>query len=291
VGGERAGQQLADRVNKGATIQQVNTALKQTNSPNLVQPAKDVLRNQRVAQSLPSKSSIATDKPALSGNTRSTEIGSSIRSAALNPNSNVATRGSIGGGKLVSNRPSMAPTSESQLRSQIGNAVRSSPTGTIGRSELTRSTRGTSEGSSNSVRSTTGNRDTGLRLSSGNNMSSRSTGGSLGSSSTRSLSPSIGSGNSSSSFRSVPSTGGNLSGSNSRGSISGGNLGGSSRGNISGGSSSFSGSRGSVGGSSMGGSSFGGSRGSSGGSFGGSGSRGGSMGGGGGSRGGGGGKR
>ena len=51
VGGERAGQQFADRVNKGATIQQVNTALKQTNSPNLVQPAKDVIRNQRLAQS------------------------------------------------------------------------------------------------------------------------------------------------------------------------------------------------------------------------------------------------
>jgi hypothetical protein len=289
VGGERAGQQFADRVNKGATIQQVNTALKQTNSPNLVQPAKDVLRNQRLAQSLPSKSTVATDKPALSGNTRSTDIGNSIRNAALNSNTTVASRGAIGTGKVVSNRPSLAPTSESQLRSQIGSAVRSSPSGTIGRSDIARSTRGATEGSSNSVRSGTGSVDSGLRLSSGNNMSSRVTGGSsVGSSSARSLSPSIGSGNSSSSFRSAPSFGG-LSDSGSRGSFSGSsNPGSSSRGSLGSGSSNFSGSRGST----MGGSSFSGSRGSAGGSFGGGGSRGGSMGGGGGgSRGGGGGKR
>lgn len=274
VGGERAGQQFADRVNKGATIQQVNTALKQTSSSNLVQPAKDVLRNQRLAQSLPSKSSITTEKPALNGNTRSTDIGNSIRSATMNSNTTLGSRGgAIGTGKVISNRPSLAPTSESQLRSQIGSAVRSSPTGTIGRSDFTRSTRGISEGSSNSIRGTNGSGDAGLRLSSGNNMSNR---GGDGSSGSRSFSPSIGSGNSSSSFRSAPSTGG-FSDSGSRGSLSGGFPSGSSRSGFSGGTSNFSGSRGSAGGLS------GGSRGGS--------MGGGSLGGGGGSRGGGGGKR
>ncbi len=265
VGGERAAQQLADRVNKGATIQQVNTALKQTSSPTLVQPAKDVLRNQKVAQSLPNRSSVATEKPALSSSTRSTDIGNSIRNATLNSNSSVATRTTTGSSKVLTNRPSLAPISESQLRSQIGSAVRNAQPGTINRSvDVARTTRGTVEGGSSSLRSIAGSSNPALRLSSGNSFNGRNLGSSSSNfSSSRSSSPGFGTGSNSSTFRSMPSTG-SFPGSTSRGSFSGGNFGGTSRGFV-------------------GGSNFGGSRGSAGGSFGG-GSRGGGMGGGGGGK-------
>jgi hypothetical protein len=274
VGGERAGQQLADRVNKGATIQQVNNAIKQTSSSNLVQPAREVLKNQRVAQSLPSKSTVANERPVLSRSEANTVLN------RMADNSRRST--------------------EVQMRSQITDAVRRAPTGTIGRTDVARPdvTRSTSRGSSdalNTVRNMSGSSSNqNLRLSSGNNI-----GRTLGDSGSSSGRSSVGSGNSSSAYRNIPSTGGSSSrgsiggsGSSSRPSV-GGNFGGSSRPSVGGSNFGGSSSRPSVGGSnfggsrpSVGGSSFGGSRPSTGGSMGGS-----RGAGGGGGRAGGGGKR
>ena len=60
VGGEKMGQQFADRVAKGQAIQQANNALKQSSSMNVVQPASQVLKNQGLAQHLPAPGSTGT---------------------------------------------------------------------------------------------------------------------------------------------------------------------------------------------------------------------------------------
>lgn len=104
LGGEKAGQTLADRVNKGQMISEANRAVKQTGSNTIVQPAKEVLRNQNVARNLPTPAS----------------------------SSNKVTLDSMKG----SSRPSFAGN-DAALRNSINSAVRSAPSGSITRSSGT----------------------------------------------------------------------------------------------------------------------------------------------------------
>lgn len=84
LGGEKAGQQFVDRVSRGQSIQQVNNALKQSGSSNVVQPANQVLKNQSIAQSLPTvdKSSARTiDTSSARSMSLNQQISNSIRTA------------------------------------------------------------------------------------------------------------------------------------------------------------------------------------------------------------------
>lgn len=209
IGGDKAGQQLADRVAKGQAIQQVNQTLKQTSSSNVVQPAKDVLKNQAVARNLPSPDSTRSSQGTNVTSNKNPDLGSSLRSAATRGSSGDLTRTMSG-----SSRPSLASNRDAALRQQVDNAIRSAPTGSTGRGSdgIAGSTRGMSgsrgfEGSS-SARSSLGDSMQGSR-------SSSSAQGSLG--------------------RSFGSPGGGNVGS-SRGSFSGGSSMGGSRGGFSGGS-------------------------------------------------------
>lgn len=259
LGGERAGQQFADRVQKGQTIQSVNQALKQTNSNNLVQPASQVLRNQEVAKNLPAPTPSRTVQ---SANTTSKqgELASSIRNATLNQSSggikNTTGVGQTAMRNFSSSRPSLAANNEMVLRNQIDSAIRNAPAGSFNRSNMG----AMANRNPGSTRSFTGDMQ-GMRNNTGGLNSSRSS-NYLDNAGGRSFSP----GTSAGGFNggSIPNSGRSFSPGSSMGSSSMG------RGGFSGGS--------------MGG----GSRGFGGGGFGGGGGGGGGMGGGG-SRGGGGG--
>ncbi|MBL8821860.1 MAG: YXWGXW repeat-containing protein [Planctomycetia bacterium] len=271
IGGERAGQQFNDRLQRGRAIQDVNQALKQTSSNTVVQPAKNVLRNQEVARNLPSPDSVRKTPGAASANRANTtgDLSSAIRSAALNRNAGDIARNPTTTARLPSSRPSLAGNSESVLRSQINSAIRNAPADQLSRGSVSRSSdglrstgdagRGVGDTIRRSSSSFDGIRDSARSLDSSMSRSSRSvpdTGRSM-------LPPS---GGSSSTRNMLPSTG------SSRGSFNPGSSGSIGRGSM--GGSSMGGSRGGFGGGSMGGSRGG---------FGG--------GGGGGARGGGGGKR
>lgn len=132
IGGEQAGRNLADRVNKGQMIQDANRALKQAGSNNIVQPAREVLRNQTVARNLPAPSTTST--------ARTSDLNTSIRNATLSSSGKTSLdsmRTSSTASRTMNTRPTYAGN-EAALRNQINNAVRSAPTGTITRSEATR---------------------------------------------------------------------------------------------------------------------------------------------------------
>lgn len=266
-GGEKMGQQVADRIAKGQTIQQVNHALKQSSSMNVVQPAGQVLKNQTLAQNLPSPTSVRNVPGSATSISRSNDIGTSLRSA-VNSGGSTGVKSNLDANRTNFNRPSLAGSNQdAALRRNIDSAIRQAPAGSFTKSSSTRvlpsasGTGGTrnlsgSSGINSSQLSNSGTRS---------GMSSSTFPGSRGMSGSSNLGSSMGSGMRSSS-QSMPGS----SSMGSRGSIGSSNMG-SYRGSI--GSSSMGGSRGSMGGASMGG-----SRGSMGGGMGG-GSRGGGGGG------------
>ncbi|HMP16865.1 MAG TPA: YXWGXW repeat-containing protein, partial [Gemmatales bacterium] len=148
IGGERAALQLADRVNKGAAIQQVNTALRQTNSPNLVQPASEVLRNQRLAQNLPQRPT-ASERTA-GARPGTADVARNIRNAAASGSGNALNRDTGIARGASNSRPSLAASSDAQLRNQINNAIRNAPAGSISRPDINRTVRATTGNSGNS---------------------------------------------------------------------------------------------------------------------------------------------
>lgn len=284
VGGERAGQQFADRVQKGQTIQSVNQALKQTNSNNLVQPAQQVLRNQNVARTLPSPTTPRSAGAGAGAITTHGELANSLRNATLNSTQTGGARNTVGAntttaGRTVStSRPGLAANNETVLRNQINSAIRQAPTGSFDRNAAGSMTNNTARTTRNLGSDTQGIRS-GSNINPGRSSSYFD--------STAGRSSSMGSGttlpNSGRSFSPPSSNMGSSSVGSGRGNYGGsglgsGSMGGSTRGTISGGNPGGS-SRGTISGGSMGGSSRGGF---SGGSMGGGGSRGGSMGGGGG---------
>lgn len=276
LGGERASQQLNDRLQRGRAIQEVNQALKQTSSNTLVQPARNVLKNQEVARNLPSPE-MSKRAPGVATANRGNNAGdlsSAIRSAALNREvAGAATRNlaNSAANRLPSTRPSLAGNSEAALRSQINNAIRNTPADQLNRGSASRSSAGSrSSGSSipslgETTRRSSSSFDA-IRESARSLPNTTSRSGSIpdagrsmlpqsgGNSSARSMIPSTGSRGTinpgSSSTRSmIPSTG------SSRGSFNPGSSGSFNRGSFNPGSS---GSRGGFGGGSMGGSRGGG---------------------------------
>ncbi len=111
--GPQAGKALEDRVARGQTIAQVNQAVKNSNSLNLVQPAKQVQKSQQVARSLPTPTTASNDGP--SSLRASINSGTSARVDKMSP-----ARGS----SLPSLSSSRPLGSEEALRNRINQAVR-----------------------------------------------------------------------------------------------------------------------------------------------------------------------
>lgn len=241
LGGEKMGQQVADRIAKGQAIQQANTALKQSGSMNVVQPANQVLKNQALAQRLPAPSSVTT---------RSTDIGANVRSAALTSAGNHVVKPNLDAVRSMTNRPSLASTNtDTAMRNNINNAIRQAPSGSFSKMESTRtlpssSSLGNTRSSTNGMGLNSNNTLQGSRSFSSNpNLGSSSLG-----SSTRSMStPNMGSSSMGSSSRSLPPSSMGSSGMGSRGSFGGSSIGGA-RGGMGGGSFGGGGSRGGGGG-------------------------------------------
>jgi len=136
VGGEKMGQQFADRVAKGQAIQQANNTLKQTSSMNVVQPANQVLKNQALAQHLPSPASTRSASGTTTTFSKSGDLNTSLRSAALNGGSNNTMKSNFDSSRSFSNRPGLAGNnSDVTLRNNIDNAIRQAPSGSFSKAD------------------------------------------------------------------------------------------------------------------------------------------------------------
>ncbi len=132
VGGEKMGQQFADRVARGQAIQQANNTLKQTSSMNVVQPASQVLKNQALAQHLPSPASTGT----ATSSGKSNEFSAGLRSAALNGGGTSNVKSNQDSTHSFSSRPGYAGNShDAALRNNIDNAIRQAPSGSFSRAD------------------------------------------------------------------------------------------------------------------------------------------------------------
>lgn len=234
VGGEKMGQQVADRIAKGQAIQQANTALKQSGSMNVVQPAKQVLNNQALAQRLPSPSSVTRN---------STDVGANVRSAALSSAGNNTMKPNFDTVRSMNNRPSLASNnSDAAMRNNINNAIRQAPTNSLPRMDSARVLPNNSAlGNTRSSGGSTAMNNNALQGGSRNFTGSSNLGSSSLGSGSRSFSPpSMGSSSMGSTSRSFspPSMGSSSMG--SRGSFGGGSMGGS-RGGMGGGGGGFGG--------------------------------------------------
>ncbi|HQR08475.1 MAG TPA: YXWGXW repeat-containing protein [Gemmatales bacterium] len=212
VGGEKMGQQVGDSIAKGQAIQQANTALKQSGSMNVVQPANQVLKNQALAQRLPSPSSVTS---------KSTDMGANVRSAALSSVGSNSMKTSLDSTRSFSNRPSLASNNQDMaMRNSINNAIRQTPAGSFSKMDSARVLpSGSTSGMTRSLNSGSGLNNSSALQGSRSFSSNPNLGSSNFSGGSRSFSP--------------PSMGSSNMG--SRGSFSGGSSMGGSRGGMGGG--------------------------------------------------------
>ena len=152
------GQQFADRVTRGQAIQQANNSLKQTSSMNVVQPASQVLKNQALAQHLPSPASTGT----ATSSGKSNDFSAGLRSAALNGGGTSSVKSTQDSTHSFSSRPGYAGNSHDvALRNNIDNAIRQAPSGSFSRADSGRVLpNGSMSGNTRSFSGNSGNHET-----------------------------------------------------------------------------------------------------------------------------------
>lgn len=162
LGGEKLARQLQDRVTKGQSIQQVNAALKQSGSMNVVQPASEVLKNQQVVKNLPAPPPTNRGNVNSGSLSSSTNLNTQSRSAAKSNTLNNTLKPNFDAGKSVANststRSGLASNSRDQvLRNSINQAIRQSSSAPSYRNELNSiKTRGITESNFRSFGGTSG---------------------------------------------------------------------------------------------------------------------------------------